>query len=275
MKKILIPTDFSINAQKAADYGMFLAQKFGAQVHLIHAYRFYYDEDGYFINVQDKLDDVAESKLKIEQDRLLTAFPSMKDNVTTEAIHGFLIDVLVERSKTKEDDLIIMGTKGASGFEEVLIGTLTVSAINRVDTPLLVVPLDNDSHQINRIAFAADYHDMNANDILFIKSFGEKFDATIDLVKVLAKKDEVDAITDFDKMGLKYDQLLTGVKHEFHYQSHEDIEEGIMKYLDNHPADLLCVYARKHGFVSGLFHRSIAKKLAYHTHMPLLVIKER
>lgn len=275
MKKILVPTDFSKNAKIAADYAAYLAKAFNAEITLLHTFRYYYHEDGYFIDVEEKLLEVLDEKLQLEKNRLNEKFDYTVGRIQVNNTHGFLIDVLAGMDAKKEFDLVVMGTKGSSGVEEILIGSLTASAINRIETPILVVPEMEELKNINRVVFAADYKDMDDRDLDFLKEFAEKLNATVDVLKILDKKGEALAIQEFDEMGIAYDYALSGVKHEFHYQSHEDIEEGMNHYLKKHPAELLCVYARKHSLLEKLFHKSFTKKMAFHTNLPLLVIKEK
>lgn len=274
MKKILIPTDFSINARIAADYGMKLAIELGAEITLLHTYRFFYDEATHFINVEDKLEEVARKRLKQEKDRLNRLNPESIGRINTIPESGFLLDVLERYDKNEIYDLIVMGTKGATGLEELFIGTLTASALNRVQTPMLIVPQDTQIGDIDRITYAADYHELNLKDMIFLKQLAQQLNARIDVLKVLINSEKILALNEFEEMGMNYDTLFSGVRHEFHYHNHEDIEEGIASYLEKHPAQMLCVYARKHNFFESLFHSSVSKKLAYHTHVPLLVIKE-
>jgi DNA polymerase elongation subunit (family B) len=52
------------------------------------------------------------------------------------------------------------------------------------------------------------------------------------------------------------------------------IETRINEYLNNSSSQILCLIKRKHGIISGLFHKSVSKYLALHGNFPLLVLPE-
>ncbi|HEY0175113.1 MAG TPA: universal stress protein, partial [Pedobacter sp.] len=58
------------------------------------------------------------------------------------------------------------------------------------------------------------------------------------------------------------------------YTDHENIEEGILDFADEHAVDLLIAVPKEYNFLERIFHRSLTKNLAYRTHLPLLVFKE-
>ncbi|MDB2363601.1 hypothetical protein N9V83_01095 [Flavobacteriales bacterium] len=73
---------------------------------------------------------------------------------------------------------------------------------------------------------------------------------------------------------VKYSEWFGKQEHSFHYETNDQVEEGINNFSVKSNTNLLCVLARKNGLIRFLFHKSVSKKLTYHTKMPLLIIQE-
>ena len=126
MKKILVPIDFSTVAENALNYAIEIAAKFESELVLYHAYtfnkkfdydwNFTEDEQPYVRNLEQKMSaTVNKFKEKFIRNGLLI-------QTRVEELHVFtLFDRIV---KKHEIDMIIMGSKGASGLEKVIFGSV-------------------------------------------------------------------------------------------------------------------------------------------------------
>jgi nucleotide-binding universal stress UspA family protein len=65
-----------------------------------------------------------------------------------------------------------------------------------------------------------------------------------------------------------------GLKRTFNVVTDSDVIYGINNYLENNPAEILAMTARKHSFLERLFGTVHTKKMSYETKIPLLVLKE-
>ena len=80
---------------------------------------------------------------------------------------------------------------------------------------------------------------------------------------------------DEDKTEVR-DQMkkqLENIPHTFSYAHHADVEEGIMQYSHDNNIDMICVIPQSYSFIEELFHKSLTKKMVFHSDIPLLVIK--
>jgi nucleotide-binding universal stress UspA family protein len=132
IKRILVPVDFSPSARLALDYAYRLAQKFEADLHLVHVCEvpsmLTGSMDSYAIAYTDwsqQLGDEAERQL--EQLRpALAAVP-----VTTEVLFGNPARAIVTAAGTNAADLIVMGTHGHGPFMHVVMGNVAARSANR------------------------------------------------------------------------------------------------------------------------------------------------
>ena len=139
MKKILLPTDFSANAQTALNAALSTAKKFDSDLYILNTYNINVGHYGFFDQLEDKVKDASKNEMtKLKESVLASGFPEDKLHLFSE--HGILTDIVKKMNKQFDFDLLIMGTKGASGVEEVLIGSRTADVVSSIQVPVLVVP---------------------------------------------------------------------------------------------------------------------------------------
>ena len=126
MKNILIPTDFSDNAWNAIKYGTALYSKTRCTFHIIHINPISYNSGGeaaMYVSPEILEETILkESKEKLEN--LLKEIERLplntKHTFKTSALYGFFTDHIKQEVQDKNIDLIIMGTKGATGLKSTM-----------------------------------------------------------------------------------------------------------------------------------------------------------
>lgn len=275
MKKILIPTDYSDNAKNALKAALEVAKKFDSDLYILNTYNVNIGHYGFFEQLEEKVKDASKNEmLKVKEEILKTGFPEEKLHLFTE--HGLLVDIVKKINKQFEFDLIVMGTKGATGLEEVLIGSRTADVVSSVKVPVLVVPGNTNDFDFNTITYAADFKHVKSKHLLSpLNTFAKAFNSKINFLRVTKPTEsELELNKDFDEMGVKYDKWFGSSDHTFHYEVNEEVQDGIHDFCVNSDTKLLFVLARKNGLLRFLFHKSITKQLTYHTTVPLLIIQE-
>src|ERR1700750_1806744 len=127
MKLILAPVDFSDASMNAVSFAAELSKRSAARLVIV--------------NILQKGEDekIMKAKLKSVELRLKK---SIDPNLHCESLlaHGSLITTLKKMLMVQKPDLIVMGTKGASGLKKILIGSNTVKLISNTRIPVLVIP---------------------------------------------------------------------------------------------------------------------------------------
>ena len=179
-------------------------------------------------------------------------------------------------NKQFEFDLIVMGTKGATGLEEVLIGSRTADVVSSVKVPVLVVPGNATDFNFDNITYAADFKHVKSKHLLSpLNTLSKAFNSSVNFLRVTKPTEsELDLNKDFDEMSVKYDKWFGSSNRSFHYEVNEQVQDGIHDFCVKSGTKLLCVLARKNGLIRFLFHKSISKQLTYHSTVPLLIIQE-
>ena len=274
IKTILVPTDYSKNAHKAAKYALEIAQRTGAKVVFFNTYYV----PTYVENVP--IEPVAKEELRKDAEDILNAFSKEhsgnKNELNIECIvrTGNAVEKIVAVAKEVAADIIIMGTKGAAGVSEYIFGSNTEDTIQKTTLPVLAIPENSAFTGINNIVFATAYHFSDFKAIKELVEIAKLFDASITIVHISDGEFNLGTEYDiFDSFKAKVKQQVSYSKMSFHLIEHKNIYEGLQEFIHSNKTDLLSMTSRKKALYNRLFGRSISKKMAYHTDVPLLVIK--
>jgi len=147
INRILVPTDGSEGAARAANLGIEVAKKFGAELIVLHViavpptglakarlsqgYDFELQE--YFESAHKKADSIVDE---------VTRLAEAKEVKTTHLIREYsfsVVETILEQATKSNVDLIVMGTRGLTGFKELLIGSVSSGVLHHAHCPVLIV----------------------------------------------------------------------------------------------------------------------------------------
>lgn len=142
LRRILLPTDFSKHSANALRYAAALAEKFRAELHLLHVVQ------DLAVFLPETFNATAPAVPTVEQ--LTAAVREALDRVVREnGLEGFTIcrevregapfQEILRVAREKEIDLIIMGTHGRSGLAHVLLGSVAERVVRKSPCPVLTV----------------------------------------------------------------------------------------------------------------------------------------
>ncbi|HNS12170.1 MAG TPA: universal stress protein [Bacteroidia bacterium] len=274
MKTFILSTDFSDNALNAIRYACTLNKKLNAKLVLFHSYVVpVYSTDIPLTIPQDKeLRDASEKALNQLRDKLRKEFPDME--IEADLNQGYPEEEIVFAADKHKADMIIMGTKGASGLREALVGTISAAVMEYANCPVMAVPADCNYKDFKKIVFATNYAEGDFHYVEQVLDFARPFGADLILIHISSgefeRSLEFDAIERF-KERIKEDSKYKNV--HFKLLESKNVYEGLNNYLDEVQADLVAMTMRKRSFIQKLFKRSITQKMAYHTHIPLIAFK--
>lgn len=281
MKNILVPVDFSEPAKHAARYAIALAEHLNAErIILYNAYQQPMPADPLLIeptmnamevfNVSD-LGEISRDHLQRFKKEIQSDAPA---SLQIEVIGEFneLTEGIQEICKAHQIDLVVTGITVGDKFTETLVGSHALDIAKQVTTPVLVVPQEAAYKSIQNILFACDYKQVaKTTPVLPLQKIITETGANLHVihVKETDKKEEALAA---GSATLK--QLLGNISPQFHEVQNFNFAEAINTFVAQHDINLLVAIPKKHGFFDGLFRKSHIKTLAFHTHVPLLLMHE-
>ncbi len=150
--RVLIPTDGSEGALAGAYRGIALASRSGADVHVLSVVDVQVDGPTDFDDVtisalEERADDAVEeiADLISEHDGSL--------DVTTTVTRGTPFQTIREYANRREIDVVVMGTKGRTGLDRILLGSVTENVLRTARTPVLAVPPNAENGAIDDVTF--------------------------------------------------------------------------------------------------------------------------
>jgi|SRR5690554_652435 len=277
MKHILYPTDFSENSEHALSYALELARLFNAELTLFNSYMLPHSKSNLWVSMTERMGEDSKNDLNLIKERILED-PAYKNiNVNIDSRSGGFVSLIPTVAENHQSDLIVMGTKGASGLKEIFIGSNTLEVIQTAHCPVLAIPenaINAKSRKFNKIAMGTDLKPLSSNKVLQpLFDIAKRCNSPIEFVNINRKSDLQDneART---KRAIELEDLAIGIKTSIHFSTNEDIIDGISDYISREKPDLFAMLSRKHSLFERIFTRSITNKLSFRTEVPLLVLSE-
>lgn len=275
MKKILATTDFSVNSWKAIVYAIELGQKINAEVVILNAYTLPYSNQTVLVSMKEILKESAEQGLKDVLTKINNELKPSGVEISTKAVHGDLLVSIELMVESEGVDLVIMGTKGATGLKAALLGSNAANVIRNVNCPVIAIPESYNPSPIRHITICADFTTGLESKVEFgmLSEIASVHKSKIQLIHIIDPFD--DNQTHRIPVGTNFQQFFPDNEIAASVNYNEDVEEGIKEFITDNPTDLLVIIRRNYNFVESLFHRSLTRQLAMHTMIPLYVAQEK
>ncbi|MGB5171276.1 universal stress protein [Eudoraea sp.] len=279
MQRILIPTDFSENSLNAIEYGLKLFKRSKCVFYLLNINPVPpYSGAGTSIKSTTsilKQGFLEESKKSLDEflNTLEKTHSNKLHSFTTSAIYDFFIDAINNEVEKNKIDLIIMGTKGATGFKGAVIGSNTGDVITKVKCPLLAIPENALYKRAKEIAFPTDYHmsyDIKVLDTLIAMVIMNK--SVLRIVHISMKGDMLNQEQETNKDFLH--DYLRGIDHTFHAVRGTRLETSIQCFIDSRDIDMVAMVAKNLNFFQRILFKPSVEEISYHTEIPFLVLHE-
>lgn len=272
-KSILLPTDFSDNSWSAIVYALKLYAETECTFYLLNSIETH----------ASVMSDFSNKLLELTKDHGIKELNELKEQIEISNVnsnHNFeiilsqqeLIAAIKSSTIKNKIDLIVMGTKGATGAKEFFFGSHTVKAIKKLNhCPILVVPDEHDFVIPGQVAFPTDYkHFFTEKELRPIKDISELYNSKIRVLHI-NKEEELDDIQEYNYT--KLNAYLENYNHSFHWMpdySSKEIE--IREFIEELEIDILAMVNYKHSFLEKLINEPVIKKIGFQPIIPFLVV---
>ncbi len=272
MKRILVPTDFSSQAENALKVAAQMATKYNSEIYVLHS-----SEMPLHLSTTAGHGGMPESlffiKLAEKQFEELLKKPYLENIRIHEAIgHGEVYSDINEAVEKKEIDFIIMGSHGISGFREMFIGSNTEKVVRTANIPVLVIKNHREDYDIDNFVFATNFSEECKDPILRAQKFAQVVGAKMHLLyvntpsgfKTSAEAD--DMMQDFVN-GMNLENYTLNIYND------TSVEKGILNFAKNTKANLIGMSTHGRKGISHFFNGSISEDLVNHANMPVITFK--
>jgi nucleotide-binding universal stress UspA family protein len=273
MKKILVPTDFSEQAENALKVAAQLARAHSAEIYLLHILEIPLNEIDPLSSRSDLPEAVFFMKLAHRKFENIMDKSYLDDIVVHETVDFHEIFKGVFHACKKHDiDLIVMGSNGVSGLKEMLIGSNTEKVVRTSETPVLVVKKEHENFNVNQIVFASDFHEESKKTYKKAIAFAEVFGAKIHLLLVNTPNQFI--TSDLANKRMHHIASSSGFSnYTTNIYNDVTVEKGIMNFSQSISADVIAMSTHGRQGISHFFNGSISEDLVNHAKRPVITFK--
>lgn len=276
MKAILVPTDFSENANTAIEYACELAKSLGAEVLIINIFTppvTQYNVISPLIEEETgRARKLAKEKLASISKVVQSQYKSIICN--TNFFVGTIVGIIEQLISEDKADLVVMGTKGASGLDKMLFGSNTAHVIEKVKCPVLAIPRYCPYKAPERIVYATDFNNEELDHIETLVSFSKAFHAELMITHITTDKSALMSEEMLKRNFAKRVSTITEYPSIAYFVGYEEnINKALESFSTRVNADWIAMYTRERKMFERLYNPSLTKAMAYQTKIPLLAIK--
>ncbi|HEY5689248.1 MAG TPA: universal stress protein [Yeosuana sp.] len=277
MKSILLPTDFSKNSINAINYAMALFKDITCDFYLLNVQKassFISDDMMVMASsatIYQTIIDVSKKSIANLISKLETKYKNANHTFHSVVDYDNFIDSINQVTLNKQIDLIVMGTKGASGLEKVIFGSNTVHVMQRCVAPVLAIPDGCLFTNLNRVAFTTNYLTLhNIEELRPLKELVTLYNSKLNVLHF----DDIKGISDQRKENKKFlKTYFSDVTYENIDSFSTDLYKTLEEYVHANDIKLIAMMRQKHTFLERLFNRHPEETLAFNIDIPFLVME--
>ena len=273
MKKILVPTDFSKEAENALKVAAQLAKKHDCEIYLLHMLELPLQE-------VDALS--THSALPEAMFFMKLAHQRFEEVMASEFLDGIIVHETVKANNTfsfvidtcheNNVDMIVMGSHGASGFKEMFIGSNAEKVVRTSDIPVLVIKNEHANFTVNNFVFASDFKKDNKETYKQAVDFAKSFNAKIHLLMVNTAN-SFSTTEESNKRIKAFIKDYTFDNYTINIYNDETVEKGILNFSKMIDADLIGISTHGRQGIAHFFNGSISEDLVNHAKRPVITFK--
>ncbi|MCG8386172.1 MAG: universal stress protein [Cytophagales bacterium] len=274
MQKILVPTDFSEQANNAVDLASKLAQKMDAEVILLHVVE---DNSVTSVHVTGEIDlpDMQDRLFVLKliekaKTNLADAVAKYSDvNIKKEIRIGNAYHNIKDIITGHDVDLVVMGTKGTNTLTEVLMGSNAEKVVRHAACPVLTLKQGAEDAEFKNIVFATGLNDQDNSCTQVVRDFQTIFNAKIHVVRINTPNNfepDHQSVPDLEK----YAEKCGFSDYDIHVFNDVSEEDGIMHFADGIKADMIAMATHGRTGFAHLLTGSIAEDVVNHAKRPVL-----
>lgn len=269
IKNILFPTDFSENTENALTFALEIARTYNATLHIMHSIEEPYDFAPMIKDIRETLD----QRVKLLFDRLKNSIKEDEKysslDIKTYMQTGRAQFTILEESRERDIDLVVMGTKGRTGLEKFFFGSSTAEVIQHSHVPVLAVPKEAEYDGFKQIVFTTDYQDGDIEALKYTTDFADLFGSKI---KVFHS-----SLENGFRAEIMFRGLIEVAKESIPYQDIDfdhDITNSFFDAISNQMlnGNISLLVMNRYEESLSIFKKHQTKEMSYYTIVPLLIL---
>jgi len=277
MKKILVPTDFSSNANQALDYAVQLALATKASIGIVHVLDRTQNLDVEKLMLPYNVHSETLREVTEQLNLLKTAALDAGVQTDWDIYHGAPADSILQAIEDVSACMLIMGTLGRTGTLENFFGSVTAQIISQANIPVLAIPMMASWEIPNPILLAIKNFEEAEPRLGFVIEMARTLSTPVhlcmftdedddDVAEYIRKKTELE--WNHRKLAERFPEITWVATPVYGHH----FEETINDYITSNNNSMLVMITHKRSFWDRILRPSHTQKMSYHTHIPLLSI---
>ncbi|MBQ0788649.1 MAG: universal stress protein [Oceanihabitans sp.] len=271
MKNILLLSDFSNNAKNAIHYAMHLFKNEKCTFHLMHVHKIgSFTSDDLMNSPKESIYESITKEPKEKLDNLQKELEETHKNTNhtweTHMDFDVFIDAINQAITNHKIDFVVMGTNGASGVKEKLLGSNTVHVIRKVTCKTLIIPEGYTFTPIKKLLLPLDPEDsITGKQFTDLLDFIETNHLHLDVLRVNPntenKEVEQEDLSNLALFDCTYNTI-----------NNVSMDAALSSYMQTNAIDFLSLFVKNEGFLEHLFSKANSKVNLSEISKPILVL---
>ena len=269
MKKILVPVDFSHVSAEATRFAIELAEKHDAEITLLNSVHFDYYSDYQFTSFSSakSLMEEVRDAMVTKMDEFVSKFDT-KQQINTKIDEVYLVTAIKDLTKNEGFDLVVIGTKGCSGLEEVLIGSNTEKIVRHAACPVISIPDKATIGEIKKILIPLDIREIKASFLDQVAKLQKSFNANVEFLWVKTPHNIENEEMVSAELG-KHIKAHGIENFEFSIVNNVFPSDGILSYADESNANMIAMPTHARRGLSHWLSGSLTEDTVNHINVPV------
>ncbi|PLX18890.1 MAG: hypothetical protein C0599_11555 [Salinivirgaceae bacterium] len=273
MKHVLVPVDFSEDSVNALDMAVHYANQMGYNVRLLHVIK-----DAVFYQRNFALSNLVDVKNEKVVHNIKQIISQYKDKVKNEIDFrirsGKVYNEIANQAKYGEAELIVIGTHGTSGFEELWLGSNAYKVVNNSPCPVISVRNSYRRHTINRIVLPIDDTPETRQKVPYAARIAKQFNALVYILQVTeTKKDSVrERINEYANQVARFFEN-NDIDFENEYLYGNNLTDMTIDFALRKDADLIAIMTEQSESTKNIWLGPYAQQMVNHSSVPVLCIQ--
>lgn len=273
MVNILVPTDFSDLSKIALDFAVKVSNKLDGNITLVHVISIHQSSRASMRLRLESLEEELISCAKEDMQGLIASVSGDIESSTkiqTKIVQGSSFNIAIKNEAKKlRSGLVVMGTRGANGLRKLVLGSNTTAVIESSRIPVLVVPELATFKSFKKLVYATDLRHIE-EEVEALLPYMKIFECDLNIFHVVSSEKALapaetkikEAIAKVEYPKIKINIVVS-----------KDVDAAVEKYVTENKTDLLTTFTHDHSFYDRLFDRSLTRKLAFQSKLPLLAFR--
>lgn len=272
MHKVLIPLDFSTASMNAAEFAisMFSARPTHFILLSVITYR---QPIGGLGALRSKIEEGPKQDLARAHDILIRKYADSEHIFEKQLVYEEAVDGIIDAAREHDVDSIFMGTTGASGLQEAMMGSVAAGVIKQSKRPVLAIPKGATYSPLKKVVLSTDFKPIESFEA-YRYLLGILKESNAEMTVLHIGRDSDAPAMEKSPVGMEFEAFIADTDHRYDYIQDQDPVHAIISYVERHEADLLVMLHHDNPLIGGLFKRSSVEKISMHSQVPLLSLAE-